>query len=76
MPRNADLSGLMERDFDLDQSVAHIQKRYPDFRRDSIEECLIDWIDMDYALRGWVVRYKVHDLHMQRHAGPRSRSNP
>ena len=34
---------------DLDQSVAHIQKRYPDFRRDSIEECLIDWIDMDYA---------------------------
>jgi hypothetical protein len=31
---------------DLDQSVAHIQKQYPDFRRDSIEEY---WIDMDYA---------------------------
>jgi hypothetical protein len=34
---------------DLDQSVAHIQKQYPDFRRDWIEEYLIDWIDMDYA---------------------------
>ena len=34
---------------DLDQSVAHIQKQYPDFRRDSIEEYLIDWIDVDYA---------------------------
>jgi hypothetical protein len=39
---------------DLDQSVAHIQKQYSDFRRDWIEEYLIDWIDMDYAtlLRG------------------------
>src|SRR5580693_6211037 len=34
---------------DLDQSVQHIQKQYPDFRRDWIEEYLIDWIDMDYA---------------------------
>jgi hypothetical protein len=34
---------------DLDQSVAHVQKQYPDFRRDWIEEYLIDWIDMDYA---------------------------
>jgi hypothetical protein len=34
---------------DLDQSVAHIQKQYPDFRRDWIEEYLIDWMDMDYA---------------------------
>ena len=34
---------------DLDRSVAHIQKQYPDFRRDSIEEYLIDWIDVDYA---------------------------
>jgi len=34
---------------DLDRSVAHIQKQYPDFRRDWIEEYLIDWIDMDYA---------------------------
>jgi hypothetical protein len=34
---------------DLDQSVAHIQEQYPDFRRDWIEEYLIDWIDMAYA---------------------------
>lgn len=34
---------------DLNQSVAHIQKQYPGFRRDWIEEYLIDWIDMDYA---------------------------
>jgi hypothetical protein len=34
---------------DLDQSVEHIQKQHPDFRRDWIEEYLIDWIDMDYA---------------------------
>ena len=34
---------------DLDQSVQHIQKQYPDFRRDWIEEYLIDWIDMDHA---------------------------
>jgi hypothetical protein len=35
---------------DLDQSVAHIEKQYPDFRRDWIEEYLIAWIEMDYAL--------------------------
>jgi hypothetical protein len=34
---------------DLDQSVARTHKQYPDFRRDWIEEYLIDWIDMDYA---------------------------
>jgi hypothetical protein len=34
---------------DLDQSVQHIHKQYPDFRRDWIEEYLIDRIDMDYA---------------------------
>jgi hypothetical protein len=34
---------------DLDQSVGHIQKQHPDFRRDWIEEYLIDWIDMDYV---------------------------
>jgi hypothetical protein len=34
---------------DLNQSVAHIQKQYHGFRRDWIEEYLIDWIDMDYA---------------------------
>jgi hypothetical protein len=33
---------------DLDQSVQHVQKQYPD-RSDWIEEYLIDWIDMDYA---------------------------
>ena len=35
--------------FDLDQSVARIQAQYPDWRRDWIEEYLIDWIEMDYA---------------------------
>jgi hypothetical protein len=34
---------------DLDRAVAHIQEQYPDFRRDSIEEYLIVWIDVDYA---------------------------
>jgi hypothetical protein len=34
---------------DLDQSVQHIQKQYPDFRSDWIEEYLSDSIDMDYA---------------------------
>jgi hypothetical protein len=34
---------------DLDQSVAHIHKQCPDFRRDCIEEYLLDWTDMDYA---------------------------
>jgi hypothetical protein len=34
---------------DLDQSVAHIHTHHPDFRRDWIEEYLIDWIEMDYV---------------------------
>ena len=34
---------------DLDQSIAHIQQQYPDFRRDWIEEYLIGWIDMVFA---------------------------
>ena len=34
---------------DLDQSVARIHRQHPDFRRDWIEEYLLDWIDMDYA---------------------------
>ena len=34
---------------DLDQSVARIHQHYPDFRRDWIEEYLIDWMEMDYA---------------------------
>jgi hypothetical protein len=33
----------------IDQSVQRIQKQYPDFRRDWIEEYLIDWMEMDYA---------------------------
>jgi len=34
---------------DLDRSVTRIQAQYPDWRRDWIEEYLIDWIEMDYA---------------------------
>jgi hypothetical protein len=34
---------------DLDQSAARIHQHYPDFRRDWIEEYLIDWMEMDYA---------------------------
>jgi hypothetical protein len=34
---------------DLDQSVTRIQAQYPDWRRDWVEEYLIDWIEMDYA---------------------------
>src|SRR6516162_4124796 len=34
---------------DLDQSVTRIHQQYPDWRRDWIEEYLIDWIEMDYA---------------------------
>ena len=30
-------------------SQLHVQKQYPDFRGDWIEEYLIGWIDMDYA---------------------------
>ena len=34
---------------DIDQSVQRIQKQYPAFRRDWIEEYLMDWIEMGYA---------------------------
>jgi hypothetical protein len=34
---------------DLDQSVARIHQHYPDWRRDWIEEYVIDWIKIDYA---------------------------
>ena len=34
---------------DIVQSIARIHQRYPDMRRDWIEEYLIDWIEMDYA---------------------------
>jgi len=34
---------------DLDRSVTRIHQQYPDWRRDWIEEYLIDWIEMDYA---------------------------
>jgi hypothetical protein len=34
---------------DLDQSIARIHRQHPDFRRDWIEEYLLDWIEMDYA---------------------------
>ena len=33
---------------DLDQSVQRIQKLYPDFSSDEVEEFLLDWIDMGY----------------------------
>jgi hypothetical protein len=34
---------------DLDQSVARINQHHPDWRRDWIEEYVIDWIEIDYA---------------------------
>lgn len=34
---------------DIVQSIARIHQRYPDMRRDWIEEYLLDWIEMDYA---------------------------
>jgi len=34
---------------DLDQSVARIQRHYPGWRRDWIEEYVLDWIEIDYA---------------------------
>ena len=34
---------------DLDQSVARIHQHDPDWRRDWIEEYLLDWIEIDYA---------------------------
>lgn len=30
---------------DLEQSIRRVQKEYPDFPRDEIEEFLLDWID-------------------------------
>jgi len=33
----------------LDQSVARINQHYPGWRRDWIEEYVIDWIEIDYA---------------------------
>jgi hypothetical protein len=33
---------------DLEQSVQHIQKHYPDFAQDRIEEFLIGWIEAGY----------------------------
>src|SRR6516162_493518 len=34
---------------DIVQSIARIHQRYPDMRRDWIEQYLLDWIEMDYA---------------------------
>ena len=34
---------------DLEESVQHIQKQYPNFSYDQIEEFLIDWLDMGYT---------------------------
>src|SRR6266704_5351594 len=33
---------------DLEQSIERVQKKYPDFPRDEVEEFLLDWIDMGY----------------------------
>jgi hypothetical protein len=33
---------------DLEQSIQRVQKKYPDFPRDEVEEFLLDWIDMGY----------------------------
>jgi hypothetical protein len=33
---------------DLQQSIQRVQKKYPDFPRDEVEEFLLDWIDMGY----------------------------
>jgi hypothetical protein len=29
-------------------SIQHVQKKYPDFPRNEVEEFLLDWIDMGY----------------------------
>ena len=34
---------------DIEQSVQRIQKLFPDFPREGIEEALINWIEMEYA---------------------------
>ena len=33
---------------DLEQSIQRVQKKYPDFPRDEVEEFLLDWIDMGF----------------------------
>jgi hypothetical protein len=33
---------------DLEQSIQRIQKLYPDFPHDEVEEFVLDWIDMGY----------------------------
>jgi hypothetical protein len=33
---------------DLEQSIQRIQKLYPDFPRDEVEEFVLNWIDMGY----------------------------
>ena len=33
---------------DLEQSIQRVQKKYPDFPRNEVEEFLLDWIDMGY----------------------------
>ena len=33
---------------DLEQSIQRVQKMYPDFPRDEVEEFLLNWIDMGY----------------------------
>jgi hypothetical protein len=37
-----------EERLDLEQSIQRVQKKYPDFPRDEVEEFLLDWIDMGY----------------------------
>src|SRR6202049_3577585 len=32
----------------VEQSIQRVQKKYPDFPRDEVEEFLLDWIDMGY----------------------------
>jgi hypothetical protein len=33
---------------DLEQSIQRVQKKYPNFPCDEVEEFLLDWIDMGY----------------------------
>jgi hypothetical protein len=57
---------------DLDQSVAHIQiqKQYPDFSRDWIEEYLIDWVLL--CLHEWGA-HEHPSLTSPQYAKPRQR---
>ena len=43
---------------DLEQSIQRIQKEYPDFPRDEVEEFLLDWIDMGATTRKTTPRRK------------------